>query len=82
MRRFGERAAEARQALQEAWRLDPDDSLSATEMITVEMAIGQGDRGEMEKWFQRAMEADSNNLKACNSKLLWLEPKWRGLSLR
>ncbi|WP_406700950.1 hypothetical protein V5E97_19355 [Singulisphaera sp. Ch08] len=78
MRKFGERAAEARRALQDAWRLDPDDSLSATEMITVEMAIGEGDRGVMEKWFQRAMEADSNNLRACTSKLLWLEPKWHG----
>ena len=32
----------------------------------------------MEKWFQRAMEADSDNEDACTRKLLWLEPKWHG----
>jgi hypothetical protein len=47
-------------------------------MITVEMAIGEGNRDEMEKWFWRAMDADNDNLDACNKKLLWLEPKWHG----
>ena len=47
-------------------------------MITVEMAIGEGNRDEMEKWFKRAMDADSDNLNACKQKLLWLEPKWHG----
>ena len=77
-RKFTERAAEARKALEDAWDLDPTDSQSAAAMITVEMAIGEGNRVEMEKWFSRAMEADSDNLDACNRKLLWLEPKWHG----
>jgi hypothetical protein len=77
-RQFAERAAEARKALEDACDLDPTDSQSAAAMITVEMAIGEGNRGEMEKWFWRAMEADNDNLDACNRKLLWLEPKWHG----
>jgi hypothetical protein len=32
----------------------------------------------LEKWFWRAMDADNDNLDACNKKLLWLEPKWHG----
>jgi hypothetical protein len=42
------------------------------------MAIGEGDRAEMERWFRRALEADGDNLAACTKKLLWLEPKWHG----
>jgi hypothetical protein len=75
---FNERATEARKALEEAWNLDKTDSQSAAAMITVEMAIGEGNRDEMEKWFWRAMDADSDNLEACKKKLLWLEPKWHG----
>ena len=77
-RLFNERATEARKALEEAWNLDNTDSQSAAAMITVEMAIGEGNRDEMEKWFWRAMNADNDNLDACNKKLLWLEPKWHG----
>jgi tetratricopeptide (TPR) repeat protein len=77
-RRFAERAAEARKALEAAWELDHGDSMAATRMITVEMALGEGNRAQMEKWFQRAMEADSDNEDACARKLLWLEPKWHG----
>ena len=76
--KFNERATEARKALEEAWSLDKTDSESAAAMITVEMAIGEGNRDEMEKWFKRAMDADSDNLDACKQKLLWLEPKWHG----
>ena len=76
--KFNERATEARKAFEEAWNLDKKDSQSAAAMITVEMAIGEGNRNEMEKWFWRAMDADNDNLEACKNKLLWLEPKWHG----
>jgi hypothetical protein len=32
----------------------------------------------MEKWYQRAMEADPDNLEACRQKMYYLEPKWHG----
>ncbi len=77
-RRFAERIAESRKALQEAWSIHQDDGIAAAMMITVETAVGEGDRAEMEKWFTRAMEADGDNFDACWRKLNWLEPKWHG----
>ncbi|WP_422930025.1 hypothetical protein [Singulisphaera sp. PoT] len=77
-RKFSERIDEARKMLEESWKLSPGDSYAATHMITVEMATGHGDRGEMEKWFERAMDADGDDFDACWRKLLWLEPKWHG----
>ena len=77
-RKFYERAAEARKALEAAWKLEPNDGDAAARMITVEMAIGEGNRAEMEKWFQRAMDADSDNLDACRRKVYWLAPRWHG----
>jgi tetratricopeptide (TPR) repeat protein len=76
--KFKERTTVARKALEEAWNLDKTDSQSAAAMIEVELAIGEGNRDEMEKWFWRAMDADNDNLDACNKKLRWLEPKWHG----
>ena len=43
-------------------------------MMWVELGQGKG-RDRMELWFQRAMEADPNDYDACNTKLLYLEPK-------
>jgi tetratricopeptide (TPR) repeat protein len=77
-RKFGERLEEARNTLKAAWELDPTDPEAATRMIIVEMGLGHGDRESMESWFLQAMEADGNNLTACENKLLWLEPKWHG----
>ncbi len=36
------------------------------------------ERPEMETWFRRAMEADSDNYLACYQKMVWLDPKWHG----
>ena len=60
------------------WAMKPGDARSAAAMLTVEKANGRGDRGEMETWFARAMEADGDNLAACRIKMDWLEPKWHG----
>jgi hypothetical protein len=76
-RLFYERLTEAREALEESWALQPGDTWTATLMLEVEKGIG-GDRAEMEKWFERAMEANGNNASACAVKLDWLDPKWHG----
>ncbi len=75
---FHERLQEARTALNEAWRLKPDEPHVAQLMLTVEKGIGEGDRKAMETWFERAMKADGNDQQACWSKLDWLDPKWYG----
>ena len=73
-----ERMTEARSALEEAWALMPEDPVSATKMLNVELALGGGNRAEMEKWFERAMKAESNNYQACLLKMEWLDTKWHG----
>jgi hypothetical protein len=76
-RKMAERLTQARGALEEAWKLDPNSDAAATEMLTVE--LGQGnDRASMEKWFSRAMQANPDNYQACRSKMYYLEPKWHG----
>lgn len=75
-RAFRERLIEAGEALDASWKLKPDP-LTATEMITINKGLG-GNRDEMEKWFERAMKADGNSLRACAAKMDWLDPKWCG----
>jgi hypothetical protein len=76
-KKFHERIAQAREALDEAWQIMPGDTRTATLMLTVEKGIG-GNREAMEKWFERAMKADGNNTDACMAKMDWLDPKWHG----
>lgn len=75
---FRTRLTGAREALEQSWKLQPDNPRTATLMIIVEKGIGDGDREAMETWFRRAMEADMNNREACGAKLDWLDPKWHG----
>jgi hypothetical protein len=75
--RLGERLALARAAAEEAWRLRPGDHRSANYFLEIERSVG-GDRATMELWFDRAMRANGDDLGACNSKLIWLDPKWHG----
>ena len=72
-----ERLTDARQTIQQAWDLQPNNALTATIAIRVVLGL-DGDRDEMELWFNRAMQADGNNLKACKDKAYWLQPKWHG----
>lgn len=74
---FEERLPVAEKALQKAWELDPKDGRIAARMITVMMGLNKP-RREMEKWFERAMNADTNNYTACDRKRYYLEPKWHG----
>ncbi|HLX69348.1 MAG TPA: hypothetical protein VKV04_06950 [Verrucomicrobiae bacterium] len=74
---FAEDLAVAEKAYREAWALNPKDPRIATEMI--EMAVSQQkSRDEMELWFGRAMQLDTNNYAACKYKLRFLNPKWYG----
>ncbi len=74
---FGTRLETAAAALEKGWRMDPGDPFMPTKMLTV-MVCESKRREEMEVWFVRAMKAYSNNWTACNTKLMYLEPKWGG----
>jgi hypothetical protein len=74
---FEERLPVAEKALEKAWELDPNDGRIPARMITVMMGMNKP-RREMEKWFDRAMKADTNNYTACDRKRYYLEPKWHG----
>lgn len=74
---FRERLQRAYAALNEAWEEDPSRPESATNMLALAMGFGFS-RGQMERWFQRAMEADPGNFEACTRKLFLLQPKWEG----
>ena len=74
---FKEKLEAADAAYRKAWSLNSKDARLPTEMI--EMAVCQEkDRKEMELWFQRAMELNTNNYTACANKLRYLSPKWYG----
>jgi hypothetical protein len=74
---FKEKLAVAESAFRKAWSLNPKDVRIPTEMI--EMAVSQQkDRAEMELWFQRGMQLNTNNYEACTKKLRYLLPQWYG----
>ncbi len=75
---FRERLAVAREALEKAWELDPDDCRAPTEMIRV-VEGEQSGREQMELWFSRAMALNPKNEQACRNKLHYLYPLWYGL---
>jgi hypothetical protein len=72
-----ERLAAAEEALTAAYEKDPFDAEAPTQMLVVELGQGKG-RDVMEKWYQRAMKADPDNIAACKKKMYYLEPKWHG----
>jgi hypothetical protein len=74
---FTERLLKAKAILERAYELDPTDAYGPTQMITVSKGLGE-ERGEMEKWFARAMVADPKNSRACKSKISFLAPRWGG----
>ena len=74
---FAERLKVAEEALTRAYGMDPTDPAAATQMLAVELGQSRGNDA-MEKWFNRAMDADPDNYSACAAKLYYLEPKWHG----
>jgi len=77
-RTFEKRVGEARAACQAAWERHPYQPRVAALMVDIEKAIGGGDRDATETWFERAMETDGDDERACWAKLDWLDPKWHG----
>ncbi|WP_149110742.1 hypothetical protein [Limnoglobus roseus] len=74
---FKDRLATAQQKLEAAWQADSTLAAPATHMLDVAKGLGF-EREAMETWFRRAMEADPDNLTACEAKKDWLQLKWRG----
>jgi hypothetical protein len=67
----------AQAALEKGWRMDTNDSRMPCQMLTVALGLPL-ERGEMEKWFGRAMAANTNCYEAGSAKLEFLKPKWFG----
>jgi hypothetical protein len=74
---FSERLKTAEAALEKAWSLDPTLEKIALTRLRVELGQGRG-REQMELWFRRAMNINSNSFNACYEKMLYLSPLWYG----
>ena len=74
---FATHLAEARRYLTKAWQMDPSMRGPADNMITVVMGDGgQGDT--LRTWFDRAVEADFDDL-SIPAHMFWaLRPRWGG----
>jgi hypothetical protein len=72
-----ERAGKAREAFEQAWDLEPNDAVVATNMLPVTMNLG-GDRATMKLWFDRAMAAAPGHSEPCNHVLDYFDPRWYG----
>jgi len=74
---FKEKLAVADSAFRKAWSLNPKDERIPTQMIEMAVCL-QKDRSEMELWFKRGMELNTNNYEVCAEKLRYLLPQWYG----
>jgi Leucine-rich repeat (LRR) protein len=80
-REFTENLKAAHESLHEAWKLDPTDSWAPTTMLRVLKGLGERIENfddELKTWFERAMNADPDNIEACQEMLEILDPKWHG----
>lgn len=76
-KKMRERLAVAKEALEEAYRINPRTPAAALAMSNVELGQNNG-RESMENWWKHAMEAAPDSYEACARKLHYLEPKWHG----
>ncbi|HZL34016.1 MAG TPA: hypothetical protein VFC78_01825 [Tepidisphaeraceae bacterium] len=76
-KQFHERLAIADESLTRAWKIVPNDPRAPTQMLIV-VKGEEKPRIQMEKWFKRALDADPDNVDACDSKLEYLLPQWYG----
>jgi hypothetical protein len=74
---FETRINQTRRTLLEALELSPTCPEVPRAMICVE-SIQDGGRERMEKWFEQAMRANSDEYAACAAKLEYLDPRWHG----
>ena len=79
-RLFSERLSTAQRYLEKAYQLDPSDPIVPARLIDVARGLGLGYE-EMEKQFQRALQADKSEYQAYHSKLTYLMPKWQGMTV-
>jgi len=77
--KFKLRLQAARKALETAWEKDPTSVLPSSLMMPVTMGDGSP-REEMEKWFERGVQAFPDKYALYEAKLYYLEPKWHGSS--
>ncbi|MDB5295255.1 MAG: hypothetical protein JWO31_1238, partial [Phycisphaerales bacterium] len=75
---MAEHLAAARAAFSAAWQLDPADGRAPAAMVTALTLAADDDRAEMDRWFDRAMAADADNLTAVDRKLKYLSTEWHG----
>ncbi len=76
-RLFRERLLTARDHLEKAHALDPSDPIVPARLIDVARGLGS-EPAEMEKQFQRAIQADQTEYQSYYCKLNYLMPKWYG----
>ena len=76
-RLFEARLNKARDYLEKAYLSDPSDPMAPRWLIKVAMGLGSG-YAEMEKQFQRAIQADKSEYETYLAKLTYLMPKWGG----
>jgi tetratricopeptide (TPR) repeat protein len=76
-RLYRERLLLAKEYLEKAYALDQSDPIVPSELITVARGLGLP-REEMEKQFERAIQADRSEYSAYGCKLNYLMPKWYG----
>lgn len=76
-REVNEQLAKARNAAEEAWRLDDKSAETAIAMLQIELLDSHG-RPEYEKWFHRAIDLDPDDSRPYRIKLNRLRPQWYG----
>ncbi len=76
-KKFRERLPQAEEYLSRSCELNTTDPRAPTELMIVARGLGYG-RGQMEKWFKRAVEAYPPHYDAYRMKLTYLMPKWGG----
>ena len=80
-RLFDQRLDEARNALEEAWNIDPTDPRTAQMMIQALKGLGGAPEDvlfDVKLWFDRGIKADPDNRDLCEELLDLLDPKWHG----
>jgi hypothetical protein len=75
---FSDNLAQAAEALEAAWKLDPTDARPAALLITCQLGDKGAQRQGVEDWFARAVEADPDCFTAYDRKLYTLSPWWYG----
>ncbi len=77
LQKFREYLILAKNDLEKAYDINPEDPNSAASMLSVCRGLDLGEI-EMETWFERAVEADPVTYKAYAQKQDFIRPKWYG----